>query len=90
MKKTIAIAALVMCMILSSCDRQTVAKEADKHNGTEESMFVELEAADSWIIVYHRTTKVMYAVSDGSYNYGTFTLLVNADGSPMLYEEEGQ
>lgn len=90
MRKTIAIAALVTCMLLSSCDRQTVAKEAYEHNGTKESMFAELENTKSWRIVYHRTTKVMYAVSDGSYNYGTFTLLVNADGSPMLYEEGGQ
>lgn len=31
-------------------------------------------------------TKVMYAISDGAHNYGNFTLLVNADGTPMLYE----
>lgn len=30
--------------------------------------------------------KVMYAVSGGAYNNGTFTLLVNPDGTPMLWE----
>ena len=49
-------------------------------------MFVEREEANRWIIVYHKETKVMYAVSYGSYNIGTFTLLVNADGTPMLYK----
>lgn len=50
------------------------------------SMFVEVERAGSWRVVYHKDTKVMYAVSFGSYNLGTFTLLVNADGTPMLWE----
>lgn len=26
--------------------------------------------------------------SEDSYNHGTFTLLVNADGTPMIYEGE--
>ena len=51
------------------------------------SMFVKVEEAPNWNVYYHRDTKVMYAVSTGSYNHGTFTLLVNPDGSPMLWEE---
>lgn len=38
-------------------------------------------------IFHHRETKVMYAVSGGTYNRGNFTLLVNSDGSPMLWED---
>ena len=38
-------------------------------------------------IVYHKETKVMYAVSCGSYNYGNLTVLVDADGKPMLWED---
>lgn len=51
------------------------------------SMFVVLESTKGWNIVYHKETHVMYAVSCGLYNNGTFTLLVNADGSPMVYKE---
>jgi hypothetical protein len=41
-----------------------------------------------WFDVVRDTkTGVMYAVSQEPYNYGTVTLLVNADGSPLLYEE---
>lgn len=50
-------------------------------------MFVEIERTDSWKVVYHKETKVMYAVSFGGYNSGNFTLLVNDDGSPMLWKE---
>jgi hypothetical protein len=35
-----------------------------------------------------KDTKVMYAVSIGSHNGGTFTLLVDADGKPMIHEGE--
>lgn len=39
-------------------------------------------------IVYHQQTKVMYVVSDEYYNRGNFTLLVNSDGTPMIYKAE--
>lgn len=51
------------------------------------SMFVEVENGPAWKVVCHKDTKVMYAVSFASYSYGNFTLLVNPDGSPMLWEE---
>ena len=51
------------------------------------SMFVVLEQTYDHAVVYQRNTKVMYAVSLGAYNAGTFTLLVNADGTPMTYTE---
>lgn len=38
-------------------------------------------------IVYDKDTGVMYAVSRGPYNQGTFVMLVNADGTPKIYEE---
>ena len=75
----------ITCMVLlCGC---SVAR-TEKANETQESvsMFVEVEQAMCWKIVYHKDTKVMYAISDGSYNRGTFTLLVNADGTPMIYE----
>ena len=77
---TIALAAI----LLSGCaangpESQVVEGKA--------SMFVKVEDGLTWDVYYPRDTKVMYAVSDGSYNYGTFTVLVNPDGSPMLWED---
>lgn len=53
------------------------------------SMFVQIEHSlyGGWRIVYHRDTKVMYAVSSDAHNGGVFTVLVNPDGTPMLYEK---
>lgn len=80
MKKFIIIFALVF--VLSGCGVK-VEKESDP---APVSMFVELESGSLWKVVYHKQTKVMYAVSNGTYSSGWFTLLVNPDGSPMLYE----
>jgi len=81
MKKIIA---LILCSILLvGCAKyETVDCFNDKA-----SMFVVLEQTYDHAVVYQRNTKVMYAVSLGTYNAGTFTLLVNADGTPMTYTE---
>lgn len=88
MKKRILTIIIVAMMVLSlvGCSSKSVEKEGELDK-TSLSMFVEIEETNDWTIIYHRETKVMYAVSQGSYNQGTFTVLVNADGSPMLYEE---
>ena len=83
MKHKIAYILIVLTLLLSGC--KTV--ETVNDNSKDTSMFVEVENTMYWKIVYHKETKVMYAVSYGSYNGGTFTLLVDADGKPMLWEE---
>ena len=51
-------------------------------------MFVEVGKADISRIVYDRETKVMYAISDSRYNRGSFTLLVDENGNPKLWDGE--
>ena len=53
----------------------------------EQSRFVQIDKNGWFIIVYDRTTKVQYAVSDGYYNMGTITCLVDAEGKPLLYND---
>lgn len=62
---------------------QPIQKEGQKEETP--SMFIAVEVTTAWVVVYHRDSKVMYAVSCGPYNGGTFTLLVNSDGTPMLW-----
>ena len=82
MKKIFLVCIICMCL-LCGCSVAPI----DKTDTVEvKSTFVEIEHTGYWRVVYHKDTKVMYVVSDGSYNHGTFTLLVNADGTPMLYK----
>jgi hypothetical protein len=52
------------------------------------NVFEQIGYGGSYIIVYHTQTKVMYVVSDEYRNKRNFTLLVNPDGTPMIYKEE--
>lgn len=80
MKRLFIIFALVF--VLSGC-----GVKVEQENAQEPvSMFIELEKTYNWKIVYHKETKVMYAVSNYGQGSGFFTLLVNPDGTPMLYE----
>ena len=42
----------------------------------------------SFRVVYDKDTMVMYAVSEGKYNSGNLTLLVDENGKPLLYQGE--
>lgn len=79
MKRKIAIA--LMALMLTGCAKIESVEEAK-----DVSRFVNLEQTTRWAIVYDKETGVMYAVSLGSYNTGTFTLLVDAEGNPLIYE----
>lgn len=84
MKKRLLSVALVVVMVvcLVGCG-SNIESVANNDN----SMFVIIETTDTWMVVYHKETKVMYAVSDCAYNRGTFTPLYNADGTLQIYEE---
>lgn len=85
-KKFIVLLLCALMPTLTACGTylETVA------NDKKPSMFIVVESdpTNNWRVVYHKETKVMYAVSGGAYNAGNFVLLVNPDGTPMLWEEE--
>ena len=82
--KKIILFAFVIALFLAGCG-QSVQTDYSKDN---KSMFTIVEDTEYWYVVYDNETKVMYAVSDGAYNRGTFTMLVDADGKPMIWEGE--
>lgn len=82
-KKVITLAvSLVLLVALAGCDYDEVKKEKSDNI----SMFTVVEETTEWKVVYHNETKVMYTVSCSKYNHGNFTLLVDANGNPMLYD----
>lgn len=46
------------------------------------AMFIEVDRGVGWRVVRHRDSRVMYVVGGG-----TFTLIVNPDGTPMLWSD---
>ena len=78
---------LIICMLLTGCGAKMKREYDMKNQETNVSMFVMLELGATYEIVYHQKTKVMYAISRGVYNCGTFTVMLDADGKPLLYNE---
>ena len=75
-----------IAVMLSGCaSTRAEAKEIDDVD--DGNTFILVDADYYCWIVYHKDTKVMYAVSRSGYNAGTYTVLVNADGTPMIWEE---
>ena len=78
MSKVLTIITAFLCSILLiGCTN------CSKNNS---SMFVLVERNGDYDVVYNSETKVMYVITYGIYHVGNFTLLVNPDGTPMLYE----
>ena len=71
----------ITLLAFAGCRQQVITEQSD-----DTSRFVLVERTDVWNVVYDRSTMVMYAVSRGIYNQGTFTLLVDANGNPLLWE----
>lgn len=88
------IISLLFTMLLIGCNKETTNKlnkaieEADKELANETFININdnydnysgLNLVD---IVYHKDTKVMYTVS----RHGVLTVLVDADGQPLIYNK---
>lgn len=84
-KKLICLILSVLCLGAITACNYTEVENYDEDKPTT-SMFVVVEHTESWKIIYHKETKVMYAISCGYYNAGNFTLLVDENGDPLLWE----
>ena len=78
-----AILTALLMLLLTGCAKSTdyVSSKTE-----ESSLFCIIEKCEGYYILYNKDTKVMYWSSNGPYNTGTLTLLVNADGTPQIYK----
>ena len=73
--------AVMMALGLSACSEQPIENPTNL-----QVHFVKIASYSNYDIVYNAANRVMYTQSRGMYNFGTFTLLVNDDGSPMIWK----
>lgn len=90
MKKKLLVIMLTVgvCLGIVGCspDHSAEGLYSGSKEKTALSMFVAIEYNDlNGVICYQKDTKVMYWVSRGTSSYGYLTMLVNPDGSPMVY-----
>lgn len=84
MKKIIIGISIILTLLMCGC----TSKELQEENN--ESKFVQIERGMLYRILYHKDTKVMYTMSTYGQGAGAFCVMVNADGTPMIWggEEE--
>ena len=83
---------IIMAVFFAACNgsKAEPANAASVIDTREDynNVFEQVGYGGSYEIVYHKQTKVMYAISDGKFSKGILTLLVNPDGTPMIYKAE--
>lgn len=87
MKKIISVVliATFILLLLVGCSGST--KQSNDENTYEKYDLTTIIYSADYDIVYQNETKVMYVMSTGYYNAGSFTVLVDENGKPMLYKE---
>lgn len=86
-KKIICLVLIVLLLFTFVGCADGVPSVEDTLSKDSSSMFVVIEYNSLWSrynIVYHKETKVMYAVSCDT----VFTVMVDAEGKPLLYSED--
>lgn len=80
MKNKIILGIILIVIMFCFCGCNNSIAETNKK-------FIYVSSEVSFDVYYEKETKIMYAVSNGQYNKGNVTLLVNPDGTPLLYDE---
>ena len=77
---------LLIIMLLTLCSCNTMSKMDDKsyENKVERTRFIIIESYENGSIVVDSETKVEYWMSEGYYNRGTLTMLVDENGAPKV------
>ena len=88
MKKKIILICLfvTVAFITCACGMENIEENKNDRIG----IFKRYQDYPGGNVIIDTETNVMYWISTGAYNNGTLTLLVEADGSPKIYNGEGR
>lgn len=87
MKHILIIITVLTILLATGCAK---VENKPEQEPVDVSRFERVEYTAVWEIVADRETGVMYAVSRGMYNQGVFTLLVDAEGKPLIWDKGEQ
>ena len=83
MKKLIVMLMLVVTLAGCGSSGDSYVRDGEK---SDQKRFVSVETTWSYFIMVDRETRVMYVVSNGTYNHGTFTVMVDENGKPLTWD----
>lgn len=88
MKNKALLTIMLLTIILSGCSERTIQNEAKKEQDSYNTYFIRISEECDGDIVYDSRTGVQYWRSNGGYNHGTLTVLLDTDGKPLIYKGE--
>lgn len=88
MKNKALIMIMLLVVILSGCGQRTIQNEAKKEQDSYNTYFIRISSEYHGDIIYDSRTGVQYWRSNGPYTYGVLTVLLDADGKPLIYKGE--
>lgn len=95
MKKAIVIILIIVILailVIGACGCVTYSEEIDNDEFKFSDRFItidrQVKGHFTYIEMYDKYTKVIYAFVTSNATGGSLIMLVNADGTPMLYEGE--
>lgn len=87
MKKLLLISiSIITAFTITGCYSEYTTIEDIESAENSSSRFIVIESNFDYKIAYDKETMVVYSISQGERNSGNMTVLVNADGSPLLYQ----
>lgn len=86
MKRAIKIALLVVLIALGMGMLTGCGNASQQDDGYAPFEWIYINNIAMYRVGYDRDTGVMYSMSNGYSNSGTLTMLVNADGTPKVWE----
>ena len=81
---------IAAAFIMPSCTQSSEEGNTTPQNQNKEAEWpfevLHHDRRHNYKVIYHKETKVMYTESWGGDSYGQLTLMVNPDGTPLLYK----
>lgn len=89
MKKIVLLTLMIILLLtLCSCDRTNTMDDKSYGNKVESTRFVKIESYEYGSIIVDNDTNVEYWLSEGLYNKGTLTMLIDENGKPKVRKYE--
>lgn len=81
--RLVVVATVIVAVLLVGCKEETKQSVLDNY-------FVTISNESNGDIIYDSRTGVQYWRSNGSYNKGNLTVLVDESGNPLIYEGDNK
>ena len=79
---------IILLLTLCGCSKMSTIDDKPPENKVERTRFIKIESYGYGSIIIDSETNIEYWMSEGAYNTGTLTMLVDENGKPKVGKYE--